>query len=152
MVRLYEIAANHRDKVKGQSALARALNESPQTVKNWETRGISKGGAIKAQATFGCDATELLTLNFDETLEQAFQNRELVAKYPGVGQLSETGLEKPISIIGLNTEDARMKEWVSLWRSLDRAGQDEILERVKFFVAGRSPHQVGSASAVAGKK
>ena len=41
------------------SALAKALNVSPQTVKNWSSRGISKEGAMAAQAKFGCDANEL---------------------------------------------------------------------------------------------
>lgn len=58
MTMLYKIA--EQNGINGQSALARALNESPQTVKNWESRGISKSGAIKAQETFGCDANELL--------------------------------------------------------------------------------------------
>lgn len=59
MAMLYKIA-KETQVVAGQSALARALNESPQTVKNWETRGISKGGAMKAQAVFGCNANDLL--------------------------------------------------------------------------------------------
>lgn len=53
--RLYE-AALLLAKTEGQSAVARLLNESPQTVKNWESRGVSKDGAMKAQAAWGCDA------------------------------------------------------------------------------------------------
>jgi hypothetical protein len=60
MVRLYEAAAQIRN-VVGQSALASLLSESPQTVNNWEARGISATGALKAQATLGCDATWLMT-------------------------------------------------------------------------------------------
>lgn len=65
MTRLYAAfadtarAANPRAKI-GQSALARRLNESPQTVKNWEARGISQRGAQRAQAAFGVNATWLL--------------------------------------------------------------------------------------------
>lgn len=58
--RLYE-AAQTLKSIVGQSAVARFLNESPQTVKNWESRGISKVGAIKAQELIGCNATWLLT-------------------------------------------------------------------------------------------
>jgi hypothetical protein len=52
--RLYEAAK--RAGVTGKSAVARALDESPQAVNNWEARGISIAGALKAQARFGCDA------------------------------------------------------------------------------------------------
>ncbi|MDQ7990165.1 MAG: S24 family peptidase [Candidatus Dactylopiibacterium sp.] len=55
MKRLYEAAKSLRD-VEGQSAVARLLGESPQTVKNWESRGISKSGLLKAQKAIGCSA------------------------------------------------------------------------------------------------
>lgn len=58
--RLYQ-SAKSLQSIEGQSAVARALNESPQTVKNWETRGISKAGALKAEAALGVRATWLLT-------------------------------------------------------------------------------------------
>jgi hypothetical protein len=57
--RLY-LAAAELKRLKGQSQVARLLNESPQTIKNWETRGVSRPGAIKAQAVIGCSATWLL--------------------------------------------------------------------------------------------
>lgn len=60
MERLY-LAAQTLGKVTGQSNVARALLESPQTVKNWETRGISDAGAIKAEGAFGCRAHWLTT-------------------------------------------------------------------------------------------
>lgn len=55
MERLYE-AARLLQNVTGQSAVARLLNTSPQTVKNWETRGVSKSGMLQAQALIGCSA------------------------------------------------------------------------------------------------
>ncbi|WP_340519994.1 LexA family transcriptional regulator [Cupriavidus necator] len=60
MVRLYEAAKT----LKGLSTptdVARALNQSQQTINNWERRGISQGGMVKAQAAIGCSATWLLT-------------------------------------------------------------------------------------------
>lgn len=45
---------------KTQAHLARAMNESAQTINNWEARGISKEGALKAQAAFGTNALWLL--------------------------------------------------------------------------------------------
>lgn len=59
MERLYQFV-DESCQLSGQSALARRMDESPQTVKNWETRGISEGGALKAQHLFGCNANWLL--------------------------------------------------------------------------------------------
>lgn len=61
MKRLYKAAME----LKGAafpSEVARLLDESPQTLKNWEGRGISKGGILKAQERIGCRA-EWLTGN-----------------------------------------------------------------------------------------
>lgn len=60
MLRLYKFAREHK-KITGQTELGVALGgESPQTVKNWEARGISQRGANLAQKKFGCDANWLL--------------------------------------------------------------------------------------------
>lgn len=58
--RLYEAAEKLKD-IQGQSALARLLNTSPQTVKNWETRGVSKKGLIDASKIIGCSVIWLET-------------------------------------------------------------------------------------------
>lgn len=58
--RLYEAADQMRD-VRGQSAVARLLNVSPQVMKNWEARGVSEGGALLAQKIIGCDANWILS-------------------------------------------------------------------------------------------
>ncbi|MDF3822579.1 hypothetical protein P3G55_21945 [Leptospira sp. 96542] len=60
MKRLYEVV-RERDQLEKhlQAAVARAMNQSQQTVKNWEKRGISKEGALLAQTIWGCDANEL---------------------------------------------------------------------------------------------
>lgn len=55
MERLYE-AARALHGVEGQSAVARLLNASPQTLKNWESRGVSKNGMLTAERTIGCSA------------------------------------------------------------------------------------------------
>lgn len=54
-MRLYEAAK----KLKGAyqpSEVARLLDTSSQVLKNWEGRGISKGGILAAQAAIGCRA------------------------------------------------------------------------------------------------
>lgn len=58
--RLYEAAKTLRN-IEGQSAVARLLNASPQVLKNWEARGVSKLGMLTAQRLIGCSATWLET-------------------------------------------------------------------------------------------
>jgi phage repressor protein C with HTH and peptisase S24 domain len=60
MKRLYE-AAQALTGLKTQAEIARALNQSQQTVNNWEARGISKAGLLRAQGAIGCSATWLET-------------------------------------------------------------------------------------------
>lgn len=62
MKRLYDAAQRLESPIRGQSELARAIGQSPQTVKNWETRatGVSAGGASKAQQALGISATWIL--------------------------------------------------------------------------------------------
>jgi len=55
MTRLYSAAKTLKG-IEGQSAVAKLLNVSPQTVNNWEERGISNDGLLKAQESVGCDA------------------------------------------------------------------------------------------------
>jgi len=72
MERLYR-AAKILKNIEGQSNLARFLNASPQTVKNWEERGVSKQGLLKAQDVIGCSATWVETgtgqMVFGENIE-----------------------------------------------------------------------------------
>lgn len=58
LVRLLE-AAGARG-ISGPAAVAAALNESDQVLTNWAKRGVSKAGAMKAQAKFGCSALWIL--------------------------------------------------------------------------------------------
>lgn len=79
MERLYRIA-EARGGIRRQSELATALNESQQAVKNWESRGISKDGALKAQAVFDVDANWLLVDGPASQLA-AFKAKEPAAPY-----------------------------------------------------------------------
>lgn len=62
MKRLYAAAAQLDPPIRGQSAVARALGQSPQTLKNWESRatGVSAAGANKAQQMLGISSTWIL--------------------------------------------------------------------------------------------
>ena len=44
-----------------QEVIARRIDESPQTLTNWKKRGVSKAGALKAAAEFGCSANWILS-------------------------------------------------------------------------------------------
>lgn len=55
MRRLYE-AAEALKGVSGKSAVAHLLNQSPQTLNNWEERGISNLGLLLAEENIGCRA------------------------------------------------------------------------------------------------
>ena len=58
--RLYEAADKLRN-LREPSAIARVLGISQQTLKNWETRGISAQGMIDAERSLGCSAVWLGT-------------------------------------------------------------------------------------------
>lgn len=60
MKRLYRAAQELKD-IHGQSALAKELGASPQTIHNWELRGISKQGLVNAQRVIGVSASWLET-------------------------------------------------------------------------------------------
>ncbi|NUA26130.1 S24 family peptidase [Cupriavidus basilensis] len=60
MTRLYEAALILRG-LDTPTDVANALNQSPQTINNWERRGMSKAGMLAAQETIGCSATWLST-------------------------------------------------------------------------------------------
>ena len=57
--------------VEGPAAVAAALVESEQTVTNWGRRGVSKAGAVKAQAKFGCSANWILDGSLPRLIKDA---------------------------------------------------------------------------------
>ena len=52
MKRLYESAAQYDPDIITQSDLARALNTTPQRIKNWEDRGVAKDALLDIEQTF----------------------------------------------------------------------------------------------------
>lgn len=79
MKRLYE-AAKVLKRINGQSALARVINASPQTIHNWQERGISKQGMLKAQEVIGCSALWLETGNGPMSLNVLCNASQLYSK------------------------------------------------------------------------
>lgn len=57
--RLYLAAKETGDDAPAK--VARRLNVSPQTLNNWEARGISQSGSLLAQRVYGCDAVWVTT-------------------------------------------------------------------------------------------
>lgn len=60
MRRFYLAAGRLAHPLRSQSELARALGQSPQTVNNWESRGVSTKGATLAQQSLGISSTWIL--------------------------------------------------------------------------------------------
>lgn len=58
--RLYQAASRIKG-VEGPSAVGALLGEKPQTIKNWESRGVSESGKVKARERIGCDTYWLST-------------------------------------------------------------------------------------------
>lgn len=137
MARLYEAAK--RKGVVGQSAVAHALNFSPQRVKNWEKRGISEEGARTAQKTFGCSSNWLMGENATEA-----DGQSVTIEPTTVAKENYTDLFPPRQL------DRQTTELVDLFNQLDARGKAEHLHFLKGFVAGRQPHQDGQALSVAG--
>lgn len=79
MKRLYE-AARVLKRIHGQSELARAINASPQTIHNWQERGISKQGMLKAQEVIGCSALWLETGSGPMSLNVLCNSSQLFSK------------------------------------------------------------------------
>jgi hypothetical protein len=55
-----EATANTSQPINRPSDLARHMNESPQRVHNWQVRGVSKEGALKAETLYGVSANYVL--------------------------------------------------------------------------------------------
>jgi phage repressor protein C with HTH and peptisase S24 domain len=113
MERLYR-AAKELKGIANQAELARALNQSSQTVNNWEARGMSKAGMLKAQEELGCSAVWLqtgvgpMTVMPVDALDMPDGDfmRILVAEpdEPSVVQIPKVKLHLSAGIMGFQTE------------------------------------------------
>lgn len=94
MERLYQ-AAKELHGITTQAELSRALNQSQQTVNNWETRGISNPGLLKAQAAIGCSATWLATGEGDMVPAPAVATGDVLALVPGAMRVRAVDHDDP---------------------------------------------------------
>jgi hypothetical protein len=136
MVKLYRIAKDARN-ITGQSALARALVESPQTVKNWESRGISKGGAMKAQAVFGCNANDLLQTKAEIMV---IQDTMIGVTY---------AVNEPLTAYLEPRPNKWTNEAIEIMQQLDEAQKQAMVARMREFKQFLDPPQGGQALSVA---
>ena len=115
--RLYE-AAKALKRVTGQSNVARLLNVSPQTVKNWEKRGVSSIGTFKAEELIGCSAYWLTT---------------------GEGEMAPAHA----LLVPYRDLDAFESQLITLFRQLTPSQRDDVLTEVNNLAnmdrPGRSP-------------
>lgn len=110
MKRLYEAAEALRG-LKGQSEVARALNASPQTINNWEVRGMSKAGMLNAQSVIGCSATWLATGEGEMALTRTAPGQMRVVAVdkddPAFVQVPMVKLRLQAGVTGFQTEPDR---------------------------------------------
>lgn len=110
MKRLYE-AASALKQLKGQTDVARALNMSPQTLNNWESRGMSKSGMIEAQAILGCSASWLATGEGQMMLGEGYPGsmsvRQAEPDDPEFVQIPMVTLRLQAGVTGFRTEADR---------------------------------------------
>lgn len=138
MARLYKIALDNQ--VKGGSALARKLGETPQTIKNWETRGLSERGARRAQEVFGVAASWLL-----EVADNPYKpkTREKAAKNQGVSQNVAEFSSLP------NRQERFRAEAGILLDQLDPSQWDDAISFLKWKLANKEPPNNGQTLLVA---
>jgi phage repressor protein C with HTH and peptisase S24 domain len=122
--RLYA-AAKIRHDLDGQSAVARALSSAgdettPQTVKNWETRGVSRKGMLDAERCLNISATWIQTgagemfVGYSSDSATTLQRKYLPAMEPFVtyeANSSETLVTIPrMNIAGVIGKDSGTRE------------------------------------------
>lgn len=139
MQRLYQ-AALQTHGAKTQAEIAKLLNSSSQTINNWEARGISAAGMIKAEEVFGCSASWLESGNgepfpYAKSPAQTHLVRESGAEYRTEPPLNETA---QFIIDLLNKTDARGQLKIKL------ACEDAYLQHQSI---GRSPSEKAAIAA-----
>lgn len=122
MIRLYQ-AAKELQGLEAPTDVANALNQSPQTIKNWEYRGMSQGGMLIAQEVIGCSASWLKNGGPMETTgTSAAVSLDYIAPKSLAGQ-SDSG-----NIIVLSADENRL---ISLFSGLTTDQQKEVIRQLQ---------------------
>ncbi len=139
MKRLYEAAKTLKG-ITGQSELARALSALPQTVKNWEARGVSKQGMLTAQRLFGCSAVWLETGKGQMLVGEGKIIHDIKSEYVSFDLLN---IETPTSDFPLAMDSAEVVQQVNVLKSWARTAFGADLSRIKL-ISARGTSMQGS--------
>lgn len=136
---LYE-TARQRD-INNPAAVARKLGATQQSLKNWDHRGISKQGAMKAQAVFGLDSNTLLELDLKDAAAANLQPgsvpiRPLVAAEEG-----------PKYVAKRESRDVWTTEAIKIMSSLKPAQREGAVATLRTYVHNLGPPEKRSAPA-----
>ncbi|MFC4431438.1 LexA family transcriptional regulator [Cupriavidus respiraculi] len=117
MVRLYEAARKLKD-LETPTDVARALNQSQQTINNWERRGMSRAGMIEAQKLIGCSATWLQTGQPPMTTDVGSAAEAAPSGGPGLSErieliLDETKAEQAALAKAAGVTKTTVSQWLS---------------------------------------
>jgi hypothetical protein len=94
--RLY-VAAKTLKQVEGPANLARLLNESPQLINNWERRGMSASGILRAAPIVGC-RVEWLKTGDGEMVDESSKKDSFRQSKIQPGQTDESHSETPAAV------------------------------------------------------
>lgn len=104
--------------------LARAMNESPQRIHNWQVRGVSKEGALKAETLYGVSANHIL--------DGVESSRPAVAPQQGAGASDEPVLPDHSE----KTEGLGLNEFLNYLNSLyphAALSPEEVIEEAEAY-------------------
>lgn len=150
MEALYKIAREKKT-INSPAAVARVMNVTQQRMKNWESRGISKEGAMKAQAIFGLDANALLKAD-TANLPANEIGKKHTKKTPGTTPINEDR-ERVVGYINPSTiTDTFILTAIEILRSLKKSQREGAVANLRLYVSQLSPPRDGQALQMADKK
>ena len=140
--RLYRAAKKLRG-VEGPANVGRLLNESPQLINNWERRGMSAAGMIRAASVIGCRADWLKT-GEGRMADEGISKETLHSSNIPAGQLDERHTEAPaVANTDVETRARRLASALT-----DAASNGLISERLISALEGMLEAGISQTSAV----
>jgi hypothetical protein len=141
MAALYEAAKDFNDHQPAD--VARRLNISQQRLKNWDSRGISKEGALAVQDVYGIDGLALMKgdlrrlpqnsrsirLTSDESQSRRFDSEMLALTHRALREIYRDELHRPYCLEDDPARFLRVYEFqASLSRSLPTADLIKVIK------------------------
>lgn len=151
--RLYE-AAKAIKGISEPSALARALNISPQVLNNWERRGMSADGILDAEEAIGCESLWLRTGTGTLHL-RAQEPQKAYRSTPDATTIAVTSIQSVLQLAGLEADHLGSREKLSATLSRPpaesypaaqiREATVEMIRESRTMLAFLSPEQIADA-------